>query len=88
MSPRGPSWRIVELSRTGEPLHAQSTTRARPRGGALADGVEYALRAVAAVVLPGHDPRRYWRHVTATLRRRRARACASRVEHNRGGPAL
>jgi len=28
----------------------------------------YALRAVAALVLPGHSPRRYWRHVTATLR--------------------
>ena len=28
----------------------------------------YALRAAAALVLPGHDPRRYWRHVTATLR--------------------
>ena len=28
----------------------------------------YALRALAALVLPGHSPRRYWRHVTATLR--------------------
>ncbi len=28
----------------------------------------YALRALAALVLPGHDPRRYWRHVTATVR--------------------
>ncbi len=27
----------------------------------------YALRALAALVLPGHSPRRYWRHVTATL---------------------
>ena len=28
----------------------------------------YALRALAAVALPGHAPQRYWRHVTATLR--------------------
>jgi N-acetylglucosaminyl-diphospho-decaprenol L-rhamnosyltransferase len=28
----------------------------------------YALRAAAALVLPGHGPRRYLRHVTATLR--------------------
>jgi N-acetylglucosaminyl-diphospho-decaprenol L-rhamnosyltransferase len=28
----------------------------------------YALRALAALILPGHSPRRYWRHVTATLR--------------------
>jgi len=27
----------------------------------------YLLRALAAVALPGHAPRRYWRHVTATL---------------------
>jgi GT2 family glycosyltransferase len=27
----------------------------------------YALRALAALVLPGHSARRYWRHVTATL---------------------
>jgi N-acetylglucosaminyl-diphospho-decaprenol L-rhamnosyltransferase len=26
------------------------------------------LRSAAALVLPGHSPRRYWRHVTATLR--------------------
>jgi N-acetylglucosaminyl-diphospho-decaprenol L-rhamnosyltransferase len=31
----------------------------------------YALRALAALALPGHSPRRYWRHVTATLRPRR-----------------
>jgi GT2 family glycosyltransferase len=28
----------------------------------------YAVRAAAAVVLPGHDPRRYWRHVVASVR--------------------
>jgi GT2 family glycosyltransferase len=28
----------------------------------------YLARAAAAVALPGHDPVRYWRHVTATLR--------------------
>lgn len=28
----------------------------------------YALRALAALALPGHSPRRYWRHVAATLR--------------------
>jgi hypothetical protein len=27
----------------------------------------YLLRAIAALVLPGHSPRRYWKHVTATL---------------------
>ena len=27
----------------------------------------YALRALAALILPHHSSRRYWRHVTATL---------------------
>ncbi len=27
----------------------------------------YALRSLAALALPGHDPRRYWRHATASL---------------------
>ncbi|MGI8557150.1 MAG: glycosyltransferase [Solirubrobacteraceae bacterium] len=31
----------------------------------------YALRALAALVLPGHEPQRYWRHVAATLRPQR-----------------
>ncbi len=31
----------------------------------------YALRALAALVLPGHSARRYWRHVTATLQPKR-----------------
>jgi N-acetylglucosaminyl-diphospho-decaprenol L-rhamnosyltransferase len=45
----------------------------------------YAARSLAAIVLPGHDPRRYWRHVTATLRPARGeglREAAS--DHNRG----
>jgi hypothetical protein len=31
----------------------------------------YAIRAVAALVLPGHNPKRYFKHVTATLFPRR-----------------
>jgi len=30
-------------------------------------GWSYGVRAVAALVLPGHSSRRYWRHVVATL---------------------
>jgi N-acetylglucosaminyl-diphospho-decaprenol L-rhamnosyltransferase len=45
----------------------------------------YALRSLAAVVLPGHSPRRYWRHVTATLRPDRGEGLReAAVEHNRG----
>ena len=66
-----PERRIVELSRNRD-LYM------RKHHSALAAGVvrwltawPYALRAMAAVVLPGHSSRRYWRHVTATLRPQR-----------------
>jgi len=63
-----PEARIVELARnrdrylrTHEGLPAALAVRALT---ALA----YAARALAALALPGHDPRRYRRHVTAALR--------------------
>jgi hypothetical protein len=45
----------------------------------------YAVRSLAALALPGHDPRRYWRHVTATLRPDRGEGLReAAVDHNRG----
>jgi N-acetylglucosaminyl-diphospho-decaprenol L-rhamnosyltransferase len=45
----------------------------------------YALRALAALVLPGHSPRRYWRHVTATLWPQRGEGLREAAEtFNRG----
>ncbi len=62
-----PDRRIVEFSRNRDRYM-------RKHHGRLAAGLfrwltalSYALRALAALVLPGHDPRRYRRHVTATL---------------------
>ena len=62
-----PERRIVEFSRNRElylrkhgRLGAATTVR-------LLTAWTYAARALAALALPGHDPRRYWRHVTATL---------------------
>ena len=62
-----PERRIVEFSRNRERY-----LRKHERGGTVAavrwlTAWAYAVRAAAALVLPGHDPRRYWRHVTATL---------------------
>ena len=63
-----PERRIVELSRNRD-LYM------RKHHAAVAAAVvrwltawAYALRALAALVLPGHSARRYWRHVVATLR--------------------
>ena len=63
-----PERRIVELSRNRDRYmrkHHSALSAALVRWlTAWADGV----RSVAATVLPGHDPRRYRRHVRATLR--------------------
>jgi N-acetylglucosaminyl-diphospho-decaprenol L-rhamnosyltransferase len=80
-----PERRIVELSRNRDRYM-------RKHHSAFAAGVvrvltawAYALRSLAAVVLPGHSPRRYWRHVTATLRPGRGEGLReAAVEHNRG----
>jgi GT2 family glycosyltransferase len=80
-----PERRIVELSRNRDRYM-------RKHHSPLAAGIvrvltawAYALRSLAAVVLPGHNPRRYWRHVTATLRPDRGEGLReAAVEHNRG----
>jgi N-acetylglucosaminyl-diphospho-decaprenol L-rhamnosyltransferase len=63
----GAERRIVEMARNRDLYmrkhHSAGAARAVRRLTAWA----YALRALAALVLPGHSARRYLRHVTATL---------------------
>ena len=68
------------------PLHAQAPLAAgRATRARLLTAWTYALRAAAALVLPGHDPRRYWRHVTATLCPARGEGLReAAADHNRG----
>jgi hypothetical protein len=63
-----PERRIVELSRNRDRYMHKHHSPAAAAAVRVLTAWTYALRAVAAIVLPGHDPRRYWRHVTATLR--------------------
>ncbi len=80
-----PERRIVELSRNRDVYMRKHHTPQAAWAVRLLTALTYALRAAAAIGLPGHDPRRYWRHVTATLRPARGeglREAAS--EHNRG----
>ena len=76
----GAERRIVEFSRNRDRYvrkhHGPMTARAVRWLTAAAD----AERAAAALVLPGHDPRRYWRHVTATLRPQRGEGIAEAAE--------
>ncbi len=80
-----PERRIVELSRNRDRYmrkHHSPTAAATVR---VLTAWAYAVRTFAALVLPGHSARRYWHHVSATLRPDRGeglREAAS--EHNRG----
>jgi N-acetylglucosaminyl-diphospho-decaprenol L-rhamnosyltransferase len=60
--------RIVELARNRDLYMRIHHSPASALAVRWLTAWPYALRALAAGLLPGHSPRRYWRHVTATLR--------------------
>jgi N-acetylglucosaminyl-diphospho-decaprenol L-rhamnosyltransferase len=62
-----PERRIVELSRNRDLYMRKHHSSAAALTVRWLTAWAYALRALAALALPGHSPRRYWRHVTATL---------------------
>jgi N-acetylglucosaminyl-diphospho-decaprenol L-rhamnosyltransferase len=62
-----PERRIVELSRGRERYMRKHHSAAAARAVRWLTAWSYALRALAAPALPGHDPRRYRLHVSATL---------------------
>jgi N-acetylglucosaminyl-diphospho-decaprenol L-rhamnosyltransferase len=66
-----PHRRIVELSRNRDRYMRKHHGPAAAAAVRWLTAYTYAARALAALVLPGHDPRRYARHVTATLFPRR-----------------
>ncbi len=66
-----PERRIVEMARNRDLYMRKHHSRAAALTVRLLTAWTYALRALAALALPGHSPERYWRHVTATLWPRR-----------------
>jgi N-acetylglucosaminyl-diphospho-decaprenol L-rhamnosyltransferase len=62
-----PERRIVELARNRDLYMRKHHSAVAARAVRWLTAYSYALRALAALALPGHSPRRYWRHVTATL---------------------
>jgi hypothetical protein len=81
-----PERRIVEMARNRDLYMRKHHSAAAARAVRWLTAWSYALRALAALVLPGHDARRYWRHVTATLRPERGeglREAAKRYNRER-----
>ena len=62
-----PERRIVEMSRNRDLYMRKHHSPTAARAVRWLTAWTYLLRALVALVLPGHSPRRYWRHVTATL---------------------
>jgi hypothetical protein len=80
-----PERRIVELSRNRDRYMRKHHSAASAAAVRLLTAWAYAVRSLAAIVLPGHSPRRYWRHVTATLRPGQGEGLReAAIEHNRG----
>jgi N-acetylglucosaminyl-diphospho-decaprenol L-rhamnosyltransferase len=63
-----PERRIVELARNRDLYMRKHHSEGAARMVRWLTAWAYALRALAALVLPGHSAARYWRHVAATLR--------------------
>jgi N-acetylglucosaminyl-diphospho-decaprenol L-rhamnosyltransferase len=79
-----PERRIVEMSRNRDLYMRKHHSATAARAFRWLTAWTYALRALAALVLPGHSPRRYWRHVTATLRPQRGEGLReAAAEYNR-----
>jgi GT2 family glycosyltransferase len=66
-SDAGAERRIVELARNRDLYMRKHHSAAAARAVRWLTAWSYALRALAALLLAGRAPRRYWRHVTASL---------------------
>lgn len=84
-----PERRIVEFSRNRDRYMRKHHGPATAWVVRMLTAWTYTVRAVLAVGAPGHDPRRYWRHVTATLFPERGEGVREAAyEYNRGGRHL
>jgi N-acetylglucosaminyl-diphospho-decaprenol L-rhamnosyltransferase len=63
-----PERRIVEMARNRDLYMRKHHSPLAAGAVRWLTAWPYALRSLAALVLPGHSARRYWRHVSATLR--------------------
>jgi GT2 family glycosyltransferase len=81
--------RIVELARNRDRYMRKHHSRTAALAVRVLTAWSYALRALAALVLPRHSPRRYLRHVSATLRPGHGEGLRERAErYNAQAPAV
>ena len=82
-----PQRRIVELARNRDMYMRKHHSPLAAAAVRWLTAWSYALRALAAIVLPGHSPRRYWAHATATLHPSRGEGLREAAEeYNRDRP--
>jgi N-acetylglucosaminyl-diphospho-decaprenol L-rhamnosyltransferase len=62
-----PEPRIVEMARNRDLYMRKHHSRLAALTVRWLTAWSYGVRALAALLLPGHSPKRYWRHVTASL---------------------
>jgi N-acetylglucosaminyl-diphospho-decaprenol L-rhamnosyltransferase len=81
-----PQRRIVEMARNRDRYMRKHHSTAAAAVVRWLTAWPYALRTLAALVLPRHSPQRYWRHVTATLRPSKGEGLREAAErYNRDG---
>lgn len=79
-----PEARIVEMARNRDLYMRKHHSASAARAVRWLTAWSYAMRALAALALPGHSARRYWRHVIATLHPTRGRGLReAAAEYNR-----
>jgi hypothetical protein len=76
-----PERRIVEMARNRDLYMRKHHSAAAALAMRWLTAWPYALRALAATAIPGHSPRRYWRHVTAALQPSRGEGLREAAEH-------
>ena len=82
-----PERRIVEMARNRDLYMRKHHSPAAARAVRWLTAWSYALRSLAALVLPGRSPRRYWRAVLAALRPRHGKGMReAAAEYNDAAP--
>ncbi len=82
-----PERRIVEMARGRDLYMRKHHSPASACAVRWLTAWSYALRALAALVLPGHEPSRYWRHAVAALTPGRGEGLREAAEEYNRAPA-